>query len=76
MKRQSKPGVRQQVREIEVVQRADGLFDVLLNRVRQERPFEEWSMQEILCVRFGYCGEEFESILKDVRSEGSKTLYL
>jgi len=33
-------------------------------------------MSEIFCIGWGYCGPEFDEILKEVRSVGRKTILM
>jgi hypothetical protein len=35
----------------------------------------ERNLNEILCRKWGYCGQEFDEILHEVRALGEKTLY-
>ncbi len=55
---------------IEVRKRDDGTFDLFLNRrLDRERIHEDW-LVEVLCVRFGYCQDEFEAILRELNRDG------
>ena len=59
---------------VEVVKRPDGTFDVFLNhKLDREGIRENWLPQE-LCVRFGYCGEEYDQILLKLKQDGSATV--
>jgi len=61
---------------LEVVKRQDGRFDILLNRkLDRSGILEEWLPEE-LCVRFGFCGEEYDSILSEVSKNGRTKLVL
>ena len=59
---------------LEIVKTDDGTFDLFLNRkLDRSRVPESWLPDE-LCVRFGFCGEEYESILRDVTQNGRTTV--
>jgi len=55
------------------VKRDDGTFDRLLNKLDRSRIPEAWLPEE-LCVRFGFCGEEYDSILREVAQNGKTTV--
>lgn len=59
---------------LEVVKRHDGTFDLFLNRKLDRNLVSETWLAEELCVRFGCCGEECDSILRDVNRDGRKTV--
>ncbi|HEV2398589.1 MAG TPA: hypothetical protein VGS27_16715 [Candidatus Sulfotelmatobacter sp.] len=59
---------------LEIVRRSNGTFDLFLNgRLDREGIEEEWLNQE-LCVRFGFCGEEYDSIIDELTKNESKRL--
>jgi hypothetical protein len=59
---------------LEVVRTDNGTFDLFLNgKLDRERIPEKW-LNEELCVRFGFCGEEYESILNELTQHGRKRL--
>jgi predicted SpoU family rRNA methylase len=59
---------------LEVVKTDSGTFDLFLNgKLDRERIPEKW-LNEELCVRFGFCGEEYESILDELTKAGRKRL--
>jgi hypothetical protein len=33
----------------------------------------ERTLNDVLCIKWGYCGSEFDEILQEVRSVGHKT---
>ena len=47
-----------QNRVLEIVKRQDGTFDLFLNRRLYRGQIPDGLPQE-LCVRFGYCGQEY-----------------
>jgi hypothetical protein len=55
---------------LELVRRSDGLVDLFLNGKpdRSNIP-EEWLNEEV-CVRFGFCGEEYATIVRDLTQHG------
>jgi hypothetical protein len=61
---------------LEVAKRDDGTFDLFLNQKldRGQVP-EEW-VSKWLCVRFGFCGEEYNNILRKVNQDGKATIAL
>ena len=57
-----------------MVKRNDGTFDLFLNRALDRSRVPEAGLTEELCVRFGYCGEEYRTILREVNKSGRTTL--
>ena len=55
---------------IEVIKREDGTFDLFLNRKLDHGRIHEDGLSEVLCVRFGYCADEFEAILFELNQDG------
>jgi hypothetical protein len=55
---------------IELVKRSDGAFDLFLNRELDREGIHEDGLMDVLCVRFGYCGEEYDSTLHEVNQNG------
>jgi hypothetical protein len=59
---------------LEVVKRGDCTFDVFLNgQLDSSHVAERWLPEE-LCVRFGFCGEEYDSFLREVNQNGRATV--
>jgi hypothetical protein len=55
---------------LELVKRDDGTFDLFLNgRLDRTHVAEKWLPDE-LCVRFGFCSEEYHAILHDAKQDG------
>jgi hypothetical protein len=65
-----------QNRVLEVVKRDDGTFDLFLNRNVYRSGVSEDTLPRELCRRFGYCGEEYEEILRELNQTGKKQLFL
>lgn len=65
-----------QNRVLEVVKREDGTFDLFLNRRLYLGQISEDGLPQELCVRFGYCGEEYDAILLELEQSGKKKLFL
>jgi hypothetical protein len=63
-----------QKRVLEVVKRHDGTFDLFLNRKLYRGQIHSGALPQELCVRFGYCGQEYNSILCEVEETGNKEL--
>jgi hypothetical protein len=61
---------------LEVIKREDGKFDLFLNHKLDQGEKTESSLPEWLCVRFGFCGEEYDSILREVNLKGRATIVL
>jgi hypothetical protein len=59
---------------LEVVKRDDGTFDLFLNRKLDRNRIPETWLPEELCVRFGFCGEEYDSILHELNQNGRATI--
>ena len=55
---------------LEIIRRDDGAFDLFLDgRPDRTNIAEKWLNEEV-CVRFGFCGEEYDSILSDLIKDG------
>ena len=59
---------------LEIVKTDDGTFDLFLNRKLDRSRIPETGLPEQLCGRFGFCGDEYDSILREINQTGSKTL--
>jgi len=70
LSRTRKDANQDELRALEVVKRDDGTFDVLLNGNLDRSRIPEAYLPEELCVRFGFCGEEYDSILREVTQNG------
>jgi hypothetical protein len=46
------------------------MFDLLLNRRLDHGRIHEDGLIDVLCVRFGYCGDEFQEILNELTQNG------
>jgi len=64
-----------QNRVLEVVKREDGTFDFLLNRRLYLSQIPEDGLADA-CGRFGYCGEEYRLIRRELDHIGRKKLLL
>jgi len=67
---------RKQNRVLEVVKRDDGTYDLFLNRRLDRGQIPEAGLPEQLCVRFGFCGHEYDSILRELNQTGTKKLFV
>jgi hypothetical protein len=63
-------------RFLEVVRRDDGTYDLFLNGILERSLAPEQWLQDELCVRFGFCGDEYRSILSDLNLNGRTRLSL
>jgi hypothetical protein len=57
-------------RVLEVVRMDDGTFDLFMNGKLDRERIPEDGLNEQLCVRFGFCGEEYDSILHELAENG------
>jgi len=55
---------------LEVIKRDDGTFDLFLSRKLDRTRIVELWLPDELCVRFGFCGNEYDSILHEVNQKG------
>jgi hypothetical protein len=60
---------------IEIIKREDGTFDLFLNRRLDHGRIHEDGLIDVLCVRFGYCGDEFQEILNELIQNGRTERY-
>ena len=59
---------------LELVKRDDGTFDLFFDgRLERSHVTEKWLPEE-LCVRFGFCGEEYDAILHNAKQDGRTTV--
>jgi hypothetical protein len=59
---------------LELVKRTDGNFDLFLNGMLDHGEIEEKWLPEDICVRFGFCGEEYDAILREANESGKARL--
>jgi len=69
-------GAPKKQRFLEVVRRNDGTYDLFLGDTPDRSSIPEQWLQEELCVRFGFCGAEYKSILREVNLNGRTRLSL
>jgi hypothetical protein len=62
-------------RVLEVVRRDDGRFDLFMNGELYRERVHEDGLNEQLCVRFGFCGKEYDLILHELAENGRKKLF-
>ncbi len=55
---------------VEVIKREDGTFDLFLNRTLDRARIHEDGLEDVLCVRFEYCADEFDAILIELNQNG------
>ena len=53
----------------------DGTFGLSLNGKLDRERIPEDGLNEQLCVRFGFCGEEYNLILRELAENGRKKLF-
>ena len=54
----------------------DGTYDLFLNDGADRFAIPEKWLAEELCGRFGFCGEEYDSILRELNQTGRAKLTL
>jgi hypothetical protein len=60
----------------EFVRREDGCYSVFHNGRLLSDGIAEESQENEFCVRFGFCGQEYEEISRQLRESGKCTLVL
>jgi hypothetical protein len=55
---------------LELVRRSDGAVDLFLDGKPDRTNIPEKWLNEEVCVRFGFCGEEYDSIVRDLTQHG------
>ena len=66
----------QQGTVIEVVKVGSDAFDMWINHEICQHNAPEAALPELLCIRYGFCGEEYEAILQEIEREGKKVIVL
>jgi hypothetical protein len=54
----------------EIIKREDGTFDLYLNRELNHGRIHEDGLEEGVCVRFGYCLDEFDAFVSELNQNG------
>ena len=62
------------LRSLEIVKKDDGTFDLFYNGVLKRIAIPEKWLNEELCAGYGFCGQEYDSILQDVTQHGRATV--
>lgn len=55
---------------LKVVKKDDGTFDLFLIRKFDRNRVPEKLPLDALCIRYGFCGEEYDSILREADQNG------
>jgi hypothetical protein len=58
---------------LRVVKRDDGNYDLYLNSYLDRGGIHTDGLLQEICVRFGYCGEEFEDFQKELETNREAT---
>lgn len=76
MSRTKKDSNKRRDTVIEVVKVGDDAFDLVLNHevYRANAPLS--ALPEWLCVRYGFCGDEYKAIIRDIDRDGRKVIVL
>ncbi|HTD24977.1 MAG TPA: hypothetical protein VK738_20160 [Terriglobales bacterium] len=74
MSRTRKDSDRFKDKSLEVVKRDDGTFDLFVNCKLDRNCVPEAWLAEELCVRYGFCGEEYDSFLREIHQNGRKKI--
>ena len=65
-----------QTTALELVRRPGGNLDLFVNGALYRGDIQERWLPEELCVRFGFCGVEYDAILQEANESGrSKVVY-
>jgi hypothetical protein len=59
---------------LELKKRADGTFDLFLNGKLDRSSIPQNWLEDELCVRYGFCGQEYDSILREANQRGVATV--
>jgi hypothetical protein len=62
-------------RSLVISKNMDGTFDLSVNRALSRSQMSERSLQEELCVRYGYCADELDPIMRDLNRDGRKEIF-
>jgi hypothetical protein len=70
--RTHKDGARQKTHRVtlEVLRNPDGTYEIFFNGEHARSSVPEQWLNEELCVRYGFCGAEYDSIIQDLREHG------
>jgi hypothetical protein len=72
--RKDEPFKKTAATTLQVVKNADGTYEVIWRgELVCSRVQERW-LKEELCVRYGFCGEEYEVILRQLNQSGRATV--
>jgi hypothetical protein len=61
---------------LELVRVGDDAFDLFVNNERYRSSAPLTALPEWLCEKYGYCGEEYDAILKELERNGRKVIQL
>ncbi len=61
---------------LQVQTNEDGTYEVFWNRLLFRTRVERGSLNDVLCVGLGFCGEEYEAILLQLTETGKATVTL
>jgi hypothetical protein len=61
---------------LELVMKVEGSFDLFLNGKLDRTSIPKRWLNEELCVRFGFCGEEYDAIVLETTTKGRATRVL
>jgi len=59
---------------LELKKRGDGTFDLFLNGKLDRSSISQKWLPDELCVRYGFCGPEYDSILREANRRGVATV--
>lgn len=76
MSKTYKDSARAATRYFDVVGRDDGTFNVYVNRGLFRGQMSEQTLKDQLCVKWGYCGAEYDEILSEVERTGRKRILM
>jgi hypothetical protein len=59
---------------IEVVANGDGTFEIILNQEVVRTGVEKKWLNDELCVKYGFCGDEFDAIMRQLAECGRASI--
>jgi hypothetical protein len=59
---------------IEVVANGDGTFEIILSQEAVRTGVEKKWLNDELCVKYGFCGDEFDAIMRQLAECGRASI--
>jgi len=55
---------------IEIIRLGEDAFDLFVNHEVFRSDAREDALESFLCVRYGFCGDEYDAILEEIKTNG------